>query len=369
MQMPARFLTALTLTCFGILSGIASVNFIVDANGAYGSDSRSRTSFSASYVQALLSSSHGLVHSQLERPIKIELAKRSNAACYILGSSHDMAINLQTLPMLQDECPSLVNLGVSGGGFEEAVAFLSLLADKSQGTHVFISIPPWFFRPYVDAHWTQIETQYAVARNQFNLDTQKSWLSAVHPILTLINADYFLHNLDTVLFHPTKAGANITLAGSEEPQGKEAFTLPDGSYRGRNVTPDPEYLIGNGGYKLTSRVAVIPGLVNDFQAVLKQVRQRGIRVTLLLTPYHPKVFDCQPAWICDSLRETEAAARNLAHRLDLSVLGTYSPTPFGLTHSDFEDDHHVAARSLWKLGVKQGTDWQATIDSNNKLKY
>lgn len=351
--MPARFLLALTLTCIAILGGIAAVNFTIDANGAYGGDTSSRRLFSVNYVEALLSSPHGLNHIPLERPIKLELAKRSNAACYILGSSHEVSINLRTLPALQDICPSLVNLGVSGGVFEDAVAFLSLLSDKPSGTHVFVSIPPWFFRPYMEAHWTQVEAQYVAARNQFNLDTQKSWPSSFSPSLSLINADYFLHNLGTMSFHTAKAGDKITPAHSGEPQGKEAFTLPDGSYRRRNVTPEPEHLIGNGGYKLTNRVTVIPGLVNDFQTVLTQVKQRGIRITLLLTPYHPKVFDCQPAWICTSLRETETATRNLAHRLDLPVLWGYSPVPFGLTHPDFEDDHHVAPRSLWKLGMKQ----------------
>jgi hypothetical protein len=350
MQSPARFLIALVITCAAILIGIGTVNFAVDANGAYGSGTNTQNSFAARYVQALTTSPHGLIQSPLERPIKIELAKRRNTDCYIIGSSHDMAINLQTLPLLQHQCASLVNLAVSGGGFEETVAFLALLADKAPGTRIFISIPPWFFRPYVDAHWTQIETQYIAARDQFGLDAQKTWFSAFSPTLTLINADYFLHNLKELMGYSLKAGMTITQAGPGAPQGKAAVTLADGSYRRPDSPPGPEHLIGNGAYKLTSRVAVIPSLVSDFETVLRRVRQHGHRVTLLLTPYHPKVFDCQPVWVCDSLKATETAARDLARRLELPLLGGYAPAAFGLTHSDFEDDHHVAAHSLWRLG-------------------
>src|SRR5205807_7093203 len=108
------------------LALVAAVNAKVDVNGLY----HDRRGFAARYVDALIHSRQGLVQVPYERLIKFELARQTDADCYLFGSSHVTTINRLRFPLLAERCSRLANLAVSSASFEDTVIFMSALLSK-----------------------------------------------------------------------------------------------------------------------------------------------------------------------------------------------------------------------------------------------
>jgi hypothetical protein len=94
-------------------------------------------------------------------------------------------------------------------------------------------------------------------------------------------------------------------------------------------------------------------------ALVGAMQRDGVRVVLLLTPYHPTAY----AGLLASRKyrivaEAEADFRQLAARLGVPILGSYDPAVGGFTETDFYDASHTRDTALerWlrETGVTAG---------------
>ena len=119
-----RFLLGTTLL---VLATVATFNFTIDPSGIYGKGKLNPDV----YADTLINSKYGLwwpEDSLDERLIKKALAKYSGRVeCIVIGSSHAMQIgNRRGVKSLQEECGTMLNLGVSGAGIEDHITLAYL---------------------------------------------------------------------------------------------------------------------------------------------------------------------------------------------------------------------------------------------------
>jgi hypothetical protein len=361
---PSRFFATFVAASAFFLAGVAATNFAIDAAGAFFPWQKSRQNAVAAYVDQLQASTEGLVRMAPDWPIKLELATRSKADCVVIGSSHVMPLNHSRVPLLAERCHQVVNLGVTGGSFEEAVTFLHIVAGKPRDTRLFIEIPPWFLNRIAHVDFAD---HYDRARAVFGLPPAPATWGA-NRWIALINFDYLRFNIrETLAGRGWKSpearavvagGANLTDDdfvshgdGSHTyPRRILTSTLPAGYFAQRKPNPPRDHLP-------LFEPAARPDRVGDLTHILVRLKERGLAPTLLLMPYHPTYFDCMAPEICRWLETTEAAAVNIARWAGVDVLGSYDPRRLGIGAGDFLDDHHLRLEGFAKM---TGAAWGAT---------
>ena len=122
-----------------------AVNFVVDPGYIY-----LKKNFNNNvdeYAKKLFTSEKGLIATGWnERVVKSAMAKYAgNFDCVILGSSHIIQISqVRHTGNIQQVCPKLLNLGVSGASLEDLIVFTDIIFenDSKHSSHKFpIDIP------------------------------------------------------------------------------------------------------------------------------------------------------------------------------------------------------------------------------------
>jgi len=350
--MPApRFLTACFTSALLSLAVVAAVNFKVDINRIYHADDSGEQKQISAYVEQLRHSAEGMAQTHWDRPVKWELAAQSTAECFVLGSSRAMIFGRDALAKLGENCASLGNVGVSGAGFEDFITAAGLIADKPFLRAVYVGVDPWAYRFNADARWTQFEAAYRQSRLNLGLQQaqeRSEWTRTAN----LLNGQYFRRNLEQVAKGKIKQDIKEVAPGRANLNDDEDFLLPDGSlvYSRKSVAkpPPPDAQVPNGSTKIQPPY-LDPTVAAEFEYVLDRLRSRGVRIVLLLSPYHPKVMRCESEKACEALRVVEAWATDLARRHGYGLIGSFDPLRFGLGPEAFHDELHIRASAIPKL--------------------
>lgn len=351
----ASFLVAFTATCAATVAAVATANYTLDVGGVYGHSSQGPQT----YVDRLLSSKAGLVKPQSsERRIKEQLVARGKADCYVTGSSHEMGLSLDRAPSLKAHCGSLINLAVPGGSYEDALITMHAVAGR-KGSVVILGIGPWFYKRNSDSRWQELGDAYARARGFFFHELgQAPVLVENGKLRNLINGDYFLRNVKSVLSSEREAFVAIEADG-DALREDDAIIRQDGSlsYSRQFVAashPRKED-VACSDYKV-AQPYVDQMVVAEFASAVEHLRESGIRLVFQLTPYHPGVYKCTTGHTVAALKAAEEATRQLSVQLDAPVWGAYDPKFHGMTGQDFFDLMHVDTDSLWKLKYQSDSD-------------
>lgn len=340
-----RFLVSFFATAVLLISIVAGMNFIVDVGHTFhiGSDQ----AYANEYAERLRKSAYGLVYNEIERPMKLALARTSQADCYVTGSSHEWTINLARAPVFRTQCSVLMNLGVSASSYSDAITFLAALGQRG-GVRVFVGIDPWFFHYHRDDErsFQDQDEVYQEARRSLGLNPAalSRWPS-VRKYTNLLNGEYFLENSKHLIKTWTRTLPAIVEA--REGNADDAWR-PDGSFVYKDSA---QFKVEEFPKCWDTRVNppfVEEPVVDEFRHVVEVLNKRGVSVGLILMPYHPGVFRCS-GYTVAALREIEQAVRDLAASQSIPVYGSYQPTAFGLKFRDFLDDQHVSPENVARV--------------------
>lgn len=336
-----------------VLGAVGAVNWTIDSKGALRGADRN---WPAAYAAALRASAHGLAWPERqERSVKAALAAASDAECVVVGTSHMQMIRRDRFAPARAECADLANLWVTQGTLEDVVTMLAAVADKPRLRRVYVGVSPWLFKWSANSGWTENAEGYERARRRFALSPAATGGAGLDGIANLLNFKYFQANIRSL---QSKGGRNPALRAAADEAGSnleagDNVMRPDGSmvlsrvYRSDH--PQDWAAVADGSFMVRAPV-VQPHAVEDVARVLGTLQQRGVAVTLVLAPYHPKVFECRNGTVCAALAQVEAEARALAGRLGgLEVLGGFDPRPHGLGNGDFYDDMHLTEGGLQRV--------------------
>lgn len=139
------------------MTATAAVNYFVDVQDVYGRRNEVPLSYYRDYVKRLISGTQTLTYVLHERAMKQELARQTSSDCYVVGSSHEMRINISTYPVAAQQfgCKDIRNLAVSGGTYEDILVSTSLIFEKPSVKAFLIGIGPWALRPKANSYWRE----------------------------------------------------------------------------------------------------------------------------------------------------------------------------------------------------------------------
>lgn len=334
------------IVSLALIVGIITVaNFTIDISGVY----HDNAEFSQLYARKLMETPSGLVKPPgSERKIKSELIKLKAADCYVTGSSHEMEINLGSMPALRKYCTSVLNLAVSGGSYEDALITFDQLSDH-RNSLIIIGIAPWFFKRGADIQWQELGSAYQDAHSHFLGSHISNDDAVTEKLKNLTNGMYFLRNIQSL--RTTRPSRSVIEAIPTQLTENDAILLQDGSLRYSRTyiesTLPRRETVDCSEYKIYPPF-VDPVVVAEMHSVINRMKSSGLKIAMLLMPYHPAALKCANNTIA-AMNATDSAARSIGKDLNVPVLGNFNPSFDHLTAADFYDFMHMDINSLDKI--------------------
>ena len=354
---------------FGYLISVlvvtATLNFAVDPANIY----REGVVNPKSYAKALVNSDYGLwdmAGTNDERLLAKEMSFYSNRAdCVIIGSSHVMQIGNGRAPRpLQDNCRSILNLGVSGGSIQDHITLTYLAIKYSQSEHprrIILGVDPWIFSFSKDKRWSSYSDDYQQAKDDvYGLNNkvvsdqngvQSSWISK---LTNLINLEYTIRSVKIVVRNYSEGSPTIKFAAKLDPEvgGEYPVRLRDNSYvyDRKYISDAASATVPLGGVAyLTEGSLNQQDAINAYRGLLLWIRGKGVEPILLMTPYHENVILAPKAPNTIAIAATEPLVVQLARELDIKLIGSYDPKMFNCLRGEFYDFMHPTMDCLRKL--------------------
>lgn len=319
------------------------------------------------YAERLLASKYGLwapPDTFSERAIKKALAQHAKKFDgVVIGSSHVLSLGIKNKPeFLSRSCRSLLNLAVSGAGLEDHLTLAYLSLQNSVPKYTIFSVDPWTLAFGKDIRWSEYSQDCQAAKKEIleSKETRSSFVQAVSPekISNLFNLGYTWRSLKSlfgkerhidVIFSPAPA-LDYTVGGDFP------VYLSDGSYvysaktrAELQKTPIPK---GGISYK-TDTPCNTPEGVAAYRTLLEWVKKRGTEPLLMMTPYHPKVWQDPSSRDVLAMLATEKVLLKLAAELQIVVIGSFNPSIKNFRENDFFDHMHIKPEAFPKLNVRQ----------------
>lgn len=353
--MGPRYLVQLIASTVLLLVGACVLNLIIDPAGLYGL----RKNTPEHYARVLAQSEYGLwwpTDSFDERAIKAGLLRFGPPAdCIVIGSSHAMQIGNIVLPAsLRAGCGSTLNAAVSGASLEDHLALAAITRKYRAPRRIVFGIAPWTFAFGKDVRWTRYADDYAEARRltQGKEITPSSQLDAMR---NLISLEYTQRSLKAAM---KRSPGQQTIMPAGPPAidpdrgGQHAVLRSDGSlvYSADYIARSSQTVVPPGGSTYKTEGALNePDAIALYRSMLEWLIREDIDPVLLLTPYHPTVWDDANSANRRAMLQTEAIVRDIARSLSLQVIGSYDPARTGCTSNEFFDFMHARAQCLAKL--------------------
>lgn len=94
-----------------------------------------------------------------------------------------------------------------------------------------------------------------------------------------------------------------------------------------------------------------PVFMEQLEAFIEYLQNKGIRVILYLPPYHEYWYSIAQSRINEhaGFFEVESYCRSLAEKYDIEIYGSYDARSLGLVFEDFLDSYHMNPKSLSKV--------------------
>lgn len=342
-----------------LISMIIAINYSIDCMGIYHNKSNVLHQEIKIYIQKLLKDGKALKQLPYERLVKMELVKQAEAECYVVGSSRIMQVNFTNSEYIRKQCGSLLNLGVSGAGFQDILSFAGVIYNKNAPKKVFIDISPWSLRYDEKKLWMEYEDDYYSAR-QIILDEPRFHENIIKRVKNfngekfknLINGEYLMKNIKNYSISFIQSAELINSFSTDNFSESDAITLPDGSHIYSKLyeknTPQPVAEVADGGYKIGDPFVQYE-IDRDLRILIKKFQEKGIEIVFILAPYHPKVWLCSSKGACAAMITVEQYVKKLSEKYQIKILGSYHPEPYKLTWEDFHDAIHLSYKSLSKL--------------------
>jgi hypothetical protein len=350
---PVKYIVTISLiSSIGIIV-VALTNYLVDPSSIY----HEKTSKVDQFINALLSSEHGLVLQQggglNGREISSALAKHStDTDCFVIGSSHIMQISsFRTNKSIKRYCPSLINLGVDGASLEDYLALSeSVLANTSNVKTIVFGVDPWALNYYRDSAWVHYKNQYYSMINRLENEQYIPKENNYQLFFNLISRDYFIQSVKSLLSSNTKeivyAPKFDTIVGIES-----SVKLPDGSIiYSHKSNNDISYtsISGLHDYKMNKKSIINQKSVEIFTKLMQYLKTR-FNVIFVLTPYHNNVWKYPNQTIMTAMLSVEKKIHQIAKKLNIIVVGSYDPNKVGCKTDEFYDAMHAKDTCLSKL--------------------
>lgn len=273
-------------------------------------------------------------------------SKMDSVNMLILGSSRVMQISQYNYP------PSICNLGVSGAITEDIASLAYIyLKNNPKPNKVLIGADPQFFNLKADSRWRIFYKEYNSYLALFNIKEQERNIAYKYEnFANLFSITYFRESLD--FWQERQELPRLTIVAEKDSVFASTYR-PNGSSYGGN-----QYKIGSSEEAATfvyrqwlNYSGIDSTRVKEFERLIRYIQEtNGIKLYFWFAPYHPATYNnLMTAPQYSGMREAMILMRELAHKYDIQILGSYNPSECNCNDSCFSDGMHYNRWGLERI--------------------
>jgi anti-anti-sigma regulatory factor len=252
------------------------------------------------------------------------------------------------------------NAFVSNDHFEDMLAFVQLLDENKRLPKTLVLSVRFSTFEFLGGReawwWKSFAPEYIQMAKRLGIDTYSSFDTLSYQKYThLFSAESAYERVQR--YNTTKA----VWAATTAPQDQLMDTIgPDGSLRFSNAylkSATKESAREDVAHRLTIDRKAAPKLneqlLGQMSKLLDFVKERGVRVVLIQTPYNPVFYEgIQGTEFLKSINRIEQAVQGLAQAKGIFMTGGFDPAAQGCVESDFRDFNHSGIDCMKKLFAK-----------------
>jgi hypothetical protein len=349
-----RYFLSVLASAALVLLLVVMLNWRIDPAGIFGQVEVNRQ-YAIALPKALQNSEYGIVipNTVEDRVYKMEMARSTLPHdCVLIGSSHVMQMGSSQKHRSLPGCKNILNLGVSGATLEDHITLAWLSVRSQMPRKIFLGVDPWTLAYGKGELW---QIRYPDIYRQARSDIGSKPMSV--PVfssrwLNLIGFEYTFISLEN-WWNKTQTAGMVEAPLIDDDSGWiHLITLKDGSFVPSAVSistasksPVP---IGGQPYKVSAPLNEIDAIA-DYRLLIKWIQSQGVQPVLLMTPYHPNVWESAMSKNVLAMTATEKIVRDMAKDLNISAIGSYRPTDIGCTDDEFFDFMHPKPSCLAKI--------------------
>ena len=262
----------------------------------------------------------------------------------VMGSSRLMQLGANSFGK------STLNLSVSGASIEDYVALLPESINKFKPSEVYIGADPWLFnKNSEESRWVSVKEMYFYWEKVLNKKKQDS-------SLFLNNFNLQTHqNYFTLLYNKLNQNNSLNTNNQVEDiskKSKDGLCIYDRNYSNqsqdqikRNFPNILSYSMNNYQFDKNAK--------DSFIRLIKFLKEKNIKIFLVLTPYHPDFFNYLKK-NKSIIPQFENDFIEIGNSLNIKILGSYDVSKISTKFSsiDFYDGMHPKD-TVMKFIVKQ----------------
>lgn len=343
----------MAVVALALITPVAALNYFVDNHNLLRDQLSSQEL--QDYVDSMRRAPVGVPYTFNDRSVKLLLAKESEAQCLAMGSSHIMTLRAANSAFLQDICPTLDNVGVTGASFEDVITFLGVSLQKPNVKTVVVAVSLWTFKRNTRLNWKRNNREFFDARKVFDLSPEPyrevAAAASENWIEQLLSLKYFEINYKfvkrylagkTTLDYDERSLTEDDLRDTMALRSDASLSYPS------EFLPSPDIDESDTTDQWIEMPYVDRSVVQELKSALSVLKQRGIQPLLIEVPYHPYVVEkCPKPNICGAIPVVSAELRSIAQELEIPLVGSYLPGTLGFVADDFIDFQHIRGES-WK---------------------
>ncbi|MBU2019820.1 MAG: hypothetical protein KJ941_09250 [Bacteroidetes bacterium] len=270
----------------------------------------------------------------LNAPDELDLA--------VLGSSRTMMINSTLFPS-----QTFLNSSVSGATIEDLIALFQVYKKNGKLPKEFIlCVDPWLFnKSNNQTRWKSLMDDYNNFKQQ-----PASFYFPLFKYQQLISFSYFQKSIQNIpnKYVPKPSKTELNLHNTRLRDGSLVYGK---DFRESSVEEVIQYAKKDATRNLgvlTDFNSISPSIWADFELLCKEIMKNNIRLTFILTPYHPIVYN-KVLSDFPKVIETETLINQFAKTQNLTLIGSFNPAKTGTTESGFYDGVHCKMSALQQI--------------------
>lgn len=276
----------------------------------------------------------------------------------VLGSSRSMQISSEWFPGF-----TFFNNSVSGGTIQDYVAIFELYAERGQLPKIIvICMDPWILNGNNHQNrWQSLRTEYLAGLNRIGMPRQDKGSSdlSVEKYLELLSPGYFqaaIKKYVDSIGNPNPLGYYATA----DSIGEQAIRRSDGSLayprEVRDATPSAvlegarEFVASQHIYSLEDFSLLDRDAEKISRLLIRYMVLHGVRVIVLLTPYHPYVYNqLISSTDYQRIQNAETYFVGVTIRNGAQAVGSYDPAAIPCSADEFYDGMHARETCLKRI--------------------